>query len=183
MKDKKYIELPKCGSVLFEKSKRAKRINITIKTSTYIRVAVPMHTSFKNAIIFASAKVDWIISTLNRIKKYERKIDKKNNINIDQAKRYILSRLCELAEKHGFKYNKATIRNQKTRWGSCNSKNDISLNIQLIRVPLELMDYVILHELVHTQIKNHSPEFWRKLSMYVPDPKGKNKYLNKFVLS
>jgi predicted metal-dependent hydrolase len=72
-------------------------------------------------------------------------------------------RLTELAAQHGFRYGRAGIRNQKSRWGSCSSKNNISLNIHLLNLPGHLRDYVILHELVHTEQKNHSKHFWFRL--------------------
>jgi predicted metal-dependent hydrolase len=72
-------------------------------------------------------------------------------------------RLKELAQKHGFSYNKVSIRNNKRNWGSCSSRNNISLNLQMMKLPDELIDYILLHELVHTEIKNHSEKFWEKL--------------------
>jgi predicted metal-dependent hydrolase len=72
--------------------------------------------------------------------------------------------LHELAEKHQFQYNKVTIRNNKRNWGSCSSKNNISLNLQMMKLPDELIDYILLHELVHTEIKNHGQGFWNKLN-------------------
>lgn len=80
-----------------------------------------------------------------------------------EAKKILPHRLNELALKHGFQVNKITIRNNKRNWGSCSSKNNISLNLQLMKLPDELIDYVLLHELVHTKIKNHGPGFWQKL--------------------
>jgi len=68
---------------------------------------------------------------------------------------------------HDFRFNKVSIRNQKTKWGSCSAGNNISLNMNLARLPEELRDYVILHELVHTRIKNHSREFWALLDEFV----------------
>ncbi|MFC1990575.1 M48 family metallopeptidase [Chloroflexota bacterium] len=64
-----------------------------------------------------------------------------------------------------------SIRNQKTRWGSCSHKNNINLNMKLVLLPDELVDYVILHELVHTRIHNHSKRFWVELDKYVGDGK------------
>lgn len=76
-----------------------------------------------------------------------------------------------MADKHGFTYNRVFIRNQKTRWGSCSSKNNISLNMKAVLLPQELLDYVILHELVHTRIKNHSDDFWAVMNKLVGDGK------------
>ncbi len=83
-----------------------------------------------------------------------------------EAKKILPPRINELALKHGFQVNKITIRNNKRNWGSCSSKNNISLNLQLIKLPDELIDYVLLHELVHTKIKNHGPGFWQKLDEF-----------------
>ncbi|MFW5755020.1 MAG: M48 family metallopeptidase [Tangfeifania sp.] len=72
-------------------------------------------------------------------------------------------RLQELAKKTGFSYNRISIRNNKRNWGSCSSQNNISLNLQMMKLPDELIDYILLHELVHTEIKNHSAKFWNRL--------------------
>jgi predicted metal-dependent hydrolase len=80
-----------------------------------------------------------------------------------EAHKILPSRLSELAQKHGFQFNRLTIRNNKRNWGSCSSKNNISLNLQMMKLPDELIDYILLHELVHTRIKNHGPQFWDKL--------------------
>ncbi len=81
-----------------------------------------------------------------------------------EAHSYLPQRLKELAEKHQLKYKGLAIRNTKTRWGSCSHENNINLCIHLMKLPDELIDYVILHELTHTVHKNHSPRFWAKLS-------------------
>ncbi len=93
-------------------------------------------------------------------------------IYMKSAKELIISRLNELADKHGFTYNKVTIRHQKSRWGSCSSQNNISLNIAIARLPDKLRDYVILHELVHIRVKNHSRVFWNELDKYVGNAKA-----------
>ena len=80
-----------------------------------------------------------------------------------EAKAYLPFRVAHLAEKHGFSYNNVSVKNQKSRWGSCSYKNNINLNIHLMRLPDHLIDYVILHELVHTVHKNHGKDFWKKL--------------------
>ena len=87
------------------------------------------------------------------------------------AKKHLIDRLNYLSHAHGFKYNRVFIKSQKTRWGSCSGKNNINLNINLIRLPDELIDYTILHELVHTRIKNHSRQFWDQMNKLVGDSK------------
>lgn len=81
-----------------------------------------------------------------------------------EAKVLLPDRLANLAAKHSFSYNKLTIRNNRRNWGSCSSKNNISLNLQMMKLPDKLIDYILLHELVHTEIKNHGPDFWQKLN-------------------
>jgi predicted metal-dependent hydrolase len=100
-----------------------------------------------------------------------------------EAKAYLPKRVKELAEIYGFNYNKLNIRNNRSRWGSCSHTNNISLNVQLMRLPGELCDYVILHELCHTIHKNHSHLFWDTLDKVCNNAKIKDKKLNKYLLS
>ncbi len=83
-----------------------------------------------------------------------------------EAKRLLPQRVEQLARAHGFRYTGLKMRRMKTRWGSCTAKNSINLNTWLVMLPVELSDYVILHELVHTKHKNHGPEFWSCLDAH-----------------
>lgn len=98
------------------------------------------------------------------------------------AKKHLIQRLDYLADKYGFTYNRIFIKNQRTRWGSCSSKDNISLNMKLVRLPLEMQDYVILHELVHTKHKNHSKKFWQAMDKLVGDSKQLRKQMRKYRL-
>ena len=80
-----------------------------------------------------------------------------------EAKQYLPDKVKSLADKFGFKYNELALKNIKSRWGSCSRKNNINLSIHLMRLPDHLIDYVILHELVHTVHHNHSARFWNLL--------------------
>ena len=82
-----------------------------------------------------------------------------------EAKEYLPPRVKELAVEHNFNFKNVTIKNSKTRWGSCSFDNNINLSLHLMRLPNFLIDYVILHELVHTKIKNHSKDFWQMLDL------------------
>ena len=97
-----------------------------------------------------------------------------------EAKNYLPERTSFLSKKTGFKYNKVSVRNAKTRWGSCSGANNISLNIQLMRLPDYLIDYVILHELCHTVEKNHGKNFWFLLDKISGNAKGLDKELKEF---
>jgi hypothetical protein len=86
-----------------------------------------------------------------------------------EAKLYLPYRTMQLSNKYNIEYNKLFIRNQKTRWGSCSSKKNINLNLQLMRLPYHLIDYVIIHELVHIKHHNHGKDFWKALTTIIPD--------------
>jgi len=81
----------------------------------------------------------------------------------EEAKEYLPLRTEQLAAEHGFSFYGVTVKNITSRWGSCSAKNNINLNIHLVRLPQHLSDYVILHELTHTVHKNHGPLFWQAL--------------------
>ena len=175
MVNSKVIEVQGIGPVLFERSRRAKHISISIKPFFGVRVAIPVRSSFREAEEFTHAKTDWLRKHLGKIKQYEKekKIISEASLNIrgPEARQKLTERLNFLAAKHGFTYNRVFIRDQKTRWGSCSHKNNISLNIKLLALPEELMDYVILHELAHTRVMNHSAAFWAELDKLVGNGK------------
>lgn len=174
MADSRTIYVDGVGPILFERSMRAKRVIISVKPSKEVRVAIPNRVSFKSALEFVNLKKPWIRKHLVRIKQIESQRQAVNSsVIIDKvkAKKKLTNRLKQLAVQHGFTYNKVYIRNQKTRWGSCSSNNNISLNIKLVLLPDELVDYVILHELMHTRIHDHSKRFWAELDKYVGDGK------------
>ena len=82
-----------------------------------------------------------------------------------------IPRVTYFAEQHNLMVNQIRIKNQKTMWGSCSSKNNINLNYLLLMAPMKVIDYVIIHELVHTIHRNHSIEFWSSVESIMPDYK------------
>ena len=97
-----------------------------------------------------------------------------------EAKDYLPKRVQELADLHNLKYNKVFIKKTKSIWGSCSYVNNINLSLYLMRLKKHLIDYVILHELAHTRIKNHSRCFWNFLDALVD---GEAKHLDKEIKS
>lgn len=97
-----------------------------------------------------------------------------------QAKAHLPGRLAHFARVHGFTYNKIRFSNADTRWGSCSSNGTISLNVWLMQLPRELIDYVLLHELCHTRHMNHSDEFWELVASLCPDYAARRRLLKQF---
>ena len=171
------IKIRGVGPVLLERSAKAKNLNITVKPFKGIRVAVPKGLSFKKAEQITQSKTSWLKVHLEKIRKLEEEYKATSEPSIDQkkARQLLVSRIKEIAKEYGYTYNRVTIRNQKTRWGSCSAKNNISLNMKLVLLPDELRDFVILHELVHTRVKNHGDQFWAEITAAEPKARELNK--------
>ena len=181
----KTVDIAGVGPVLFERSRKARRVIISVKPCREVRVAVPYGASFQRAEEFVYAKVDWIRGHLVRMRACSKSDgNAKSTVDIidrEEAKRRLIARLEYLAAQHGFTYNRVFIRNQKTRLGTCSSRNNIGLNIKVSRLPEELMDYVILHELAHTRVKNHGKEFWMLMDELVGDGKAKSARVREYT--
>lgn len=90
---------------------------------------------------------------------------------------YIPERVSFYASLMDVSYGRITIRNQKSRWGSCSSKGNLNFNCLLMLAPLEIIDYVVVHELCHRREMNHSPLFWHEVESVLPDYKKRRKWL------
>ena len=97
-----------------------------------------------------------------------------------EAKRVIMERLEHFAKTYKFTYNKVFIRNQKTLWGSCSSKRNLSFNWRLIQTPLDIIDYIVVHELVHTKILQHTKAYWERVASLYPQYRQARVWLKNF---
>ena len=178
------LTIPPLGPVLFVRSPRARHLRITIKPGPTIRVTIPRGTSLATAKRLLKSKITWAKKSLNKLRTLQQNHPQNDLLPVNRTKAKILltKRLNFLAQKCGFSYNRLFIRNQKTRWGSCSSKNNISLNMNLIRLPQELQDYVILHELVHTKHKNHSKKFWVEIDRLAGDGRRLKRQMKQYRL-
>jgi predicted metal-dependent hydrolase len=179
----KKVRLHGVGEILLERSVRARHINLSVRPFKGVRVAVPRGVSFQEAVAVAQSKIQWLQSRIARMALIEREIlERKKSPPIDrqQARRRLIARLAQLAAIHGFSYNRVFVRNQKTRWGSCSQQNNINLNINLVRLPDALIDYTLLHELVHTRIKNHGAGFWAELGRHIQNPRQQDREMNQY---
>ncbi len=86
-----------------------------------------------------------------------------------QGSQLLPMRLQQLAEKYNYSYSSVKVKSLKTRWGSCDNHKNITLNLYLMELPWELIDYVLLHELNHTLVMQHGPKFWQELKLKLPN--------------
>ena len=173
------IENPEVGTVKYIGNNRAKRIIISIKPE-YVRVVIPKRQSFKSAQKFVESKLDWIKTNKQKMNLQLEQKRKLPEIDRKVARKILCRRIGELAQLHNFVYNRVSIRKQKTRWGSCSTKNNINLNANLLHLPPELVDYVLLHELVHTRVKNHGKDFLDELETVVPNARQVDRKLKAY---
>ena len=126
----------------------------------------------------------WIVRRRPRRRKKE--MDAATAVYVEelrrQAKAYLPGRLNYLANLYGFQYNTLRIKHNSSNWGSCSSKGNINLNLNLMRVPQDLQDYVMLHELCHLKYLNHSPQFHALLESVCKDHRQKQRQLKEYKL-
>ncbi|APZ47438.1 hypothetical protein BW723_14590 [Polaribacter reichenbachii] len=96
------------------------------------------------------------------------------------AKNHLTKRTKQLAKNLNFKHNRIFIRESRTKWGNCSREKNISLNWKLIKAPEYVIDYIIIHELMHTVVMNHTHKFWTLMKSYYPNYKESIKWLEKY---
>ena len=182
--NKDIVEVDGIGLIRLKRSRRARNMNLTVKPFSGVGVTIPSGVSLKQVEQFVVSKTDWIAKHLAQARQLEkRRLHAASVIeetDAGKARKFLVQKLMTLAEQHGFKVGNVSVRKQKTRWGSCSVNNNISLNINLIHLPQQLMTYVILHELLHTRIKNHGRQFWRGLDDLVGDARLLRSRLNEY---
>ncbi len=166
------------GPVAVAVSDRARHARISIRRDGAVKLILPKHVSLKQGREFLDSGREWIKRHLRqcRAEQVEPGLDRFS------AGKLLIERLRQLAAAHGFACNRVVVKNQRTLWGSCSSRNNINLNVNLMRLPEELRDYVLVHELVHTRHKNHSPAFWQEVDAIVGDSKSLRRKLRKYKL-
>jgi predicted metal-dependent hydrolase len=186
MANSQIIQVDGIGAVTFTQSPRARRVVITIRPRRGVRVSIPRHNTIEDGMSFVRKKETWIKKHLAIIRDKQTQNSEANAafLNIDKkaARKKITGRLRELAKANGFTFERVSLRNQRTRWGSCSGKGNLSFNLKLVILPQELMDYVIFHELVHTKIHNHSERFWQEVDKFVGNGKAKARTLKEWGL-
>ena len=161
-----------------------KTLAVEIKGDGQVIVRAPYRVSKREIDRFVLDKSDWIEKHLNIMA--ERAAERPKNQLLsaqdirelaDAAVKDLPERVRRYAPLVGVSYGRITIRNQKTRWGSCSSKGNLNFNCLLMLAPPEVRDYVVVHELCHRLEMNHSARFWALVEKILPDYREQVKWL------
>ena len=162
---------------------RAKRRSMSLKVDLdgTITVRAPYRTSVQTADWFVEGHRDWIEVRLKAgariMAERPAYTDKERAEGRKRAAEVIETRCRYYAPVMGVSYGTVTIREQKTRWGSCSMKGNLNFNWKLVLMPSEILDYVVVHELAHRIQMNHSAAFWAEVEKILPDYKERKQWL------
>ena len=163
---------------------RRKTLAVEIKSDGQIIVRAPYRMPKKEIDRFVLEKADWIEKHLNTVKKRQAARPQTKRLTSDEIRELADKALIDIPERvrHyapyvGVSYGRITIRNQKTRWGSCSAKGNLNFNCLLMLAPPEVRDYVVVHELCHRLEMNHSTRFWAQVEKVLPNYRIHMKWL------
>lgn len=163
-----------------------KTVAIQVNTDLTVTVRAPRRATKKDIERILKEKEPWIrkhIEQMGAKKAQYESVEVHYLTNeemkelADKALRYIPERVAYFAQIVGVTYGRITIRNQKTRWGSCSSKGNLNFNCLLMLTPPEVIDYVVVHELCHREEMNHSKAFWNEVEKVCPNYKESVRWL------
>lgn len=164
---------PEIGAVKLRKSLRSRSIGIRVHPLKGVSVSVPYIVPYAVALAFFQSRRSWVLETMARQKDKYKDIRMPSEAEIEilrrQAKKELPPRLAELAARYGFIYNRVTIKHNASNWGSCSNKGNINLNLNVVRLPRVLQDYVLLHELCHLRHQDHGHAFHLLLEHVLTD--------------
>jgi len=169
---------------ILKNNSRSRRITIRIKSDGIVSVTKPKSISIKQVEDFILSKKDWINDNIKSIDKISvPKLTRKDYLHYRKIAYDTVLKKIDLYNQHyGFKYNNISIRDQKTRWGSCSRKRNLNFNYKLALISPRLVDYVVVHELCHLGQFNHSLKFWNLVGETIPDYMDRRRELKKIHL-
>lgn len=167
------------------KSTRAKRARITIDPHGRVIVVAPQKMNEKVIAQFIDQQKGWIEKNLLLLKQRKKRyLDSSPEGFIEHKKKayaIIKERVDYFCAVYDCSYNTISIKNQKTRWGSCSKQKNLYFRYSIIFLPDALRDYVIIHEVCHLRELNHSPRFWTLVAKTIPDYKKLQKELQSYI--
>lgn len=159
-----------------KKSRRARRIRLALYRDGRVVLTLPFFVSYKRGKQFLKSKEEWIRRTLRKLTSRPENIlrrgSRKEYLDSQEpARQLVEARLKYFKSFYSVTWKRVSIRNQKTRWGSCSRAGSLSFNYRLLLLPPHLRDYIIVHELCHLKELNHSRRFWALVAQTFPDYK------------
>lgn len=171
-------------SVLLVRSSR-KTLAVQIRADGTVIARAPLRMPKDRILCFLSEKASWIRMQQGKMQEREN-MRQQARIHLDaaqekelreRAKSVLAQRTAYFARQVGVTYGRITVRDQKTRWGSCSQTGNLNFNFRLILAPLEVLDYVVVHELCHRRQMNHSAQFWQEVAQVFPDYRERKAWL------
>ncbi len=171
-------------SVLLVRSSR-KTLAVQIRADGTVIARAPLRMPKDRILCFLSEKASWIRMQQGKMQEREN-MRQQARIHLDaaqekelreRAKSVLAQRTAYFARQVGVTYGRITVRDQKTRWGSCSQTGNLNFNFRLILAPPEVLDYVVVHELCHRRQMNHSAQFWQEVAQVLPDYRKRKAWL------
>jgi hypothetical protein len=158
--------------------RQARRYVMRVRPDGDLRVTIPRGGSKAEAIRFADRHLDWARRQRTRVLEARRPAEVDKDLRAKAATE-LPPQLLALAALHGLTVTRVTIRNQRSRWGSCSARGHITLNFRLMLMPAEVREYILIHELMHLRQANHSRRFWRLVEAACPGFRDAERWLKK----
>jgi predicted metal-dependent hydrolase len=158
--------------------RQARRYVMRVRADGALRVTIPRGGSQAEARRFAERHRDWALRQRAKALESKRPAHVEKELKA-QAQRELPPQLLTLAAAHGLTVNRITIRDQRSRWGSCSAKAHIALNYRLMLMPPEVREYILIHELMHIRQADHSRAFWRHVEAACPGFRDAERWLRK----
>ena len=170
------IPEPEPLRIHFVRMRRARRYVMRVRPDGDIRVTIPRGGSKADALRFADKHLEWARRQRQRLLAARRPASVDRELRA-RARVELPPQLLALAAHHGLTVTRVTIRNQRSRWGSCSASGHISLNYRLLLMPPHVREYILIHELMHMRQANHSIRFWRLVEAACPGFRDAERWL------
>lgn len=169
-------------------NKRTRGVRLSVASGGVFTVSAPPTMGQSDIEQFIVRKSEWVLKKLEYFKQFPRKVfikSKRKHFAEHKGKALLLvqERLAYFNRHYGFKWNSVTVRNQRSRWGSCSRKRNLNFNYKLVLLPSHLADYIIVHELCHLGELNHSRAFWSLVFRTLPNHRTLRSALRKIGMS
>ena len=184
MNKRKIIVGPDTIEYHVRRRRGARNLRLTVNCDASVVITVPWFVRVRDAENFIAQKAQWVLGRVAFFKTHTKQwccggSTDNYKENKQAALDLIIKKVEELNARYNFKYGTVSVRNQKTRWGSCSRKGNLHFNYRLLFLDKELVEYVVVHELCHLAQLNHSARFWALVEKTIPDYKARRRELMK----